>query len=356
VPHFYFYVVKKVDSMMGVNLFDAFNGKIHIGETRVFNIPAKPKSITTVSLDEFSTLLKEFGRLKGFRHKPEVDPKITSVQQKLWHPPIALREAISTELLCMEREDIIERIESSTWMSNLVVARKKDGNIRLCVNLEEVNKAVISTRYPSPTMDELASTLAGAKVFSKIDLKWGYLQMPLAESCRFVTAFVTHEGVFQFKTLPFGLLSAPSAYQQIIRKIIENIPGCVNILDDILVYARNMAEHDKILRRVLARLQQYNATVRADKCVIGASEVEFNGHRISAAGTLPLQSNVQGIMDMPTPVNAKQLLRWICTATYYMKFVPSFAEVATPLRALLKHDVAGHRRRTAKNHSTSSKK
>jgi len=79
--------------------------------------------------------------------------------------------------------DIIERIESSTWMSNLVVARKKDGNIRLCVNLKKVNKAVIPTRYPLPTMDELVSTPAGAKVFSKIDLKWGYLQVPLAESC-----------------------------------------------------------------------------------------------------------------------------------------------------------------------------
>jgi len=159
---------------MGVHLFDAFNGEIHIGETRVFNIPAKPKSTTTVSLDEFPTLLKEFGRLNGFRHKPEVDPKITPVQKKFWQPPIALREAISTELLRMKREDIIEQIESSTWMSNLVVARKKDGNIRLCVNLKEVNKAVIPIRYPLPTMDELASTLAGANVFSEIDLKWGW--------------------------------------------------------------------------------------------------------------------------------------------------------------------------------------
>jgi len=156
--------------------------------------------------------------------------------------------------------------------------------------------------------------------------------------------------------LPFGLSSVPSAYQQIIRKIIESIPAFVNILDDILVYARNMAEHDKILRLVLERLQQYNATVRADKCVIGASEVEFNGHWISAAGTLPLQSNVQGIMDMPTPVNAKQLLRWICTATYYMKFVPSFAEVATPLRAVLKHDAVWAWTSECQNHSTSSRK
>lgn len=338
LPEFRFYVVEKGDSMMGVNLFDAFDGQIHIGETRVMTIPVQLTSATTVSLNEFPTLLKEFGMLKGFQHTPEVDLNVPPVQQKFWHPPIALREAISTELQRMEREGIIERIESSPWMSNVVVAKKKDGNIRLCVNLKDVNKAVIPTRYPLPTMDELTSTLAGSKIFSKIDLKWGYLQVPLTESKRYLTAFVTHEGVFQFKSLPFGICSAPSAYQQIVRKIIENIPGCVNLLDDILIHARTVTEHDERLRQVLARLQHYNATVRASKCVLGVPEVEFNGHIVSANGIRPLQSNVQGIVDIPTPTNAKQLLRWICTTTYYMKFVPSFAEIATPLRALLKHD------------------
>jgi len=88
----------------------------------------------------------------------------------------------------------------------------------------------------------------------------------------------------------------------------------------------------------LSRLQAYNTTLRADKCIIGAPEVEFNGHRISAEGIRPLQSNVQGIMDIPVPNNAKQLTRFICTAAYYMKFVPSFAAIVTPLRDCLKQD------------------
>ena len=87
-----------------------------------------------MSLDEFPGLLKNFGALKVFQHKPAVDPTVTPVQQKLWHwhPPMAFRDDIAAELKRMEQEGIIERIESSPWMSSLVVAKKKDGNIRLC--------------------------------------------------------------------------------------------------------------------------------------------------------------------------------------------------------------------------------
>ena len=89
----------------------------------------------------------------------------------------------------------------------------------------------------------------------------------------------------------------------------------------------------------MKRLDKYNATVRTEKCVIGASEVEFNGHRISASGILPLTSNVSALMEIPVPNNQKQLLRFMCTATYYLKFVSGFASMAEPLRRLLKKDV-----------------
>ena len=97
-----------------------------------------------MSLDEFPGLLKNFGALKVFQHKPAVDPTVTPVQQKFWHPRMALRDNIAAELNRMEQEGIIERIASSPWMSHLVVA-KKDGNVRLCVNLTDFNKAIIPT-------------------------------------------------------------------------------------------------------------------------------------------------------------------------------------------------------------------
>jgi len=110
---------------------------------------------------------------------------------------------------------------------------------RLCVNLTAVNKALILDLYPLPTMDELTAKFTGSTVFSKIDLLWGYLQLPLSSDSRYLTAFVTQEGVRQFKSLPFGLATGPSAFHKVIRKILEGLDGCVSILDDILVYGRS---------------------------------------------------------------------------------------------------------------------
>jgi len=112
-------------------------------------------------------------------------------------------------------------------------------------------------------------TVGGATVFSKIDLKWGYLQLRLSKEARQLTAFVTHEGVFQFVRLPFGLATGLSAFQRVACKIMNGIDGCVNILDDILVWGggRKIAEHDERLRRVLRRLDKYNAMMTSASSV-----------------------------------------------------------------------------------------
>ena len=93
-------------------------------------------------------------------------------------------------------------------------------------------------------MEELTESIAGSTVFTKIDLLWGYTQLELAPESRFLTAVVTHVGVFQWKLVAFGLSSGLSAFQKIIAKIIEGLDGCTNILDDILVHGQNMEEHD----------------------------------------------------------------------------------------------------------------
>ena len=247
-----------------------------------------------------------------------------------------MRGLISDELKRMLETGVIERIESSPWISNIVTARKKDGGVRICVNMTAANQALIPERHPLPTMEELTAKVAGCTVFSKLDLLWGYTQLELDPEVRYLTAFVTHDGVFQFRTVVFGMSTGPSAFQSVIRKILDGLEGCTNILDDILVYGFGTVDHDNKLRKVLERLSRYNATVRADKCVIGQPEVEFNGHRVSAEGVRPLQSNVDAILNMPVPTDQRQLTRFLCTSAYYLKFLPRFADLCTPLRALLK--------------------
>ena len=317
---FSFFVTEQGESVMGIDLFDALGGSASFGPTTFVSDAHMTSSVSaamsSVSLDEFPSLVKVGGTLRGFVHRPRVNPSIAPVQQHFWHPPQAMREPIARELLRMEAEGVIERIEASPWTSNIVTARKKDNGIRLCVNLTDVKKALVPDRFPLPTMQELTEKIAGSTVFSKLDLRWGYTQLPLAEDCRYLTAFVSHIGLFQFRSLPFGLSSGPSAFQKVVATMLDGLSGCVNILDDILVYGKDMADHDVNLRHVLQRLVKHNATIRLDKCAIGKPEVDFNGHVLSAEGIRPLQSNVEALQRTPPPTNQHRLQRFVAAANY----------------------------------------
>ena len=120
--------------------------------------------------------------------------------------------------------------------------------------------------------------------------------------------------------------------------MIDGLPGCANILDDVIVFGRDTVEHDGRLCGVLDRLAKYGATLRAEKCALAQPEVDFNGHRISADGVRPLQSNVAALERIPSPSNQRQLSRFVGAATYYGKFIPHFAEICQPFRPLLKPD------------------
>ncbi|CAM4599766.1 unnamed protein product [Lepidochelys kempii] len=136
------------------------------------------------------------------------------VRQKLRHLPFSVREAVSEELRKLVQKDIIEEIDSSEWVSPIVVMLKKGGGIRLCVDLREPNKAIVMDSHPLPHIEEVFAELCGAKMFSNLDLQTAYYQVMLHEDSRDLTAFITHEGLFSFKHVPYSLASAPSAFQK----------------------------------------------------------------------------------------------------------------------------------------------
>ena len=133
---------------------------------------------------------------------------------------------------------MIEPIDSSPWISNLVVARRKSRDIRLCVDLKAVNKAIIPDKYPLPTIEELSAEFHHSTVFTKLDTRRSYQQYTMAEVSKYLTAFITPEGFFQYHRMPYGLSSAPSAFQKIISSVIIGIDGCINLLEDIVIDGR----------------------------------------------------------------------------------------------------------------------
>jgi len=216
--------------------------------------------------DDFQNIFKgALGVAQDFEHKVRVNMNVPPKQQKLRRLPLTMRDQVKNKIVELKKQGIIEKVESSEWVSPIVVAMKKDGDIRICVDLREVNRAVIPDTFPLPHLEDLLSSLSGATVFSKIDLKSAYHQIPLHEDSKHLTTFITHCGLYRYNRVCFGLASAPSAFQRIMSQVLEDLAGVLCYLDDILVFGSTVTEHDERLRAVLERIKSTGLTLN-DKC------------------------------------------------------------------------------------------
>ncbi|KAK3773161.1 hypothetical protein RRG08_013748 [Elysia crispata] len=148
----------------------------------------------------------------------------------MYRIPFSLRENVESKLEELERMDVIEKVESpSQWVSPVIVVPKPGGkDVRLVVDM----RAVMRERHPIPTVDEVLHDMNGAKVFSKLDLKYGYHQIELDPDSREITTFVTHKGLFRYKRLIFGINAASEKFQNIISQVLQGCEGAQNISDD----------------------------------------------------------------------------------------------------------------------------
>ena len=236
MPNFTIYVVQYGTSILGQDLFDKFN--LHIVDGNFLSIRAiapttnthhgpntsnltqPPNSSTTNHpvLQQFSSLLQAdpSKSIRGYAHKPIVNELLPPVAQPLRRVPLTLLSKVKEELDRMVPDGVLKHIEAADPVSNMVVAHKSNGAIRICVDFTNVNKAIVQDRYPLPTIDELAEFFAGSRVFSKIDLRWGNHQVKLHESSGHLTSMITPFGLYEWQRLPFGLCSAPSSFQKIV--------------------------------------------------------------------------------------------------------------------------------------------
>ena len=225
------------------------------------------ENLAPILQSKYPTVFVGVGKLKGYKLKLHVDPDVTPVAQKPRRVPFALREKVTSKVEDLIAKDIVERVNGPTsWVSLVVIAPKASGDIRLCVDMRKANAAIIRERIPFLTVDEVLENLKGSVVFSKLDLCLGFHQIELDEDSRDITTFATHDGLFRYKKLSFGVNSAPEKYQQLVRQVVSNINGFQNIADDLIVHGKNNEEHDRNLHRVLQRLEEKNLTLNPQKC------------------------------------------------------------------------------------------
>ena len=170
-------------------------------------------------LQDYPSLFTGIGNLKGTEIKLHIDETVTPVAQPARRIPFHMWQKVAAELESLEQQRIIEKVEGPTpWVSPLVTIPKKNGEVRLCVDMRIANKAIKRERHPSPTIDDLIHYLNGATVFSKLDLRSGYHQLSLAKESRYITTFATHKGLRRYARLNFGTNSASEIFQHAISE------------------------------------------------------------------------------------------------------------------------------------------
>ncbi|XP_041471762.1 uncharacterized protein K02A2.6-like [Lytechinus variegatus] len=289
---------------------------------------------------EFDGVFHGVGKLKGRQVRLAVNETVKPIAQPVRRTPFGLREKVETKIKELMELDIIEPVEHSTaWVSPVVIVPKPNDDIRSCIDMRRVNEAIQRERHPIPTVEEVLQELTASKIFSKIDLKWGYHQLELDANSRDVTTFVTHCGLYRYKRLLFGINAAPEIYQYEIHRVIQGIPGVANISDDIIVHARSREEHDVRLRAVLAKLGEAGLTVNAQKCKFGVTELDFMGHRLTSEGLNPAKAKVEAVANAREPQNETEMRSFLGLVNYCAKLIPNFATLSDPLRKLTRKDV-----------------
>ena len=190
-----------------------------------------------------------------------------------------LKDNVKAELCRMEEMGIITTVEQPTkWVNSVVVVRKPNGDVRICLDPVDLNKALKREHYPLKTVEEVASSMSEAKVFSTLDATSGFYQIKLAEESTLLTTFNTPFGRFKFERLRFGLVSAPEVFQRAVSEMLKDIEKCEVIVDDLLVWGKNTEDHGHTLKQVLKRAAENDLRFNEQKCKFQRLEVEYVGH------------------------------------------------------------------------------
>ena len=255
------------------------------------------------------------------------------IRKKPYGVPLALRDKVDQQINQLLQHGVI-RPSNSPWAFPLVVAKKKNGKLRLCVDYRLINAKTEKFYWPMGSIDDIFASLAKARYFSSLDISNAYHHIPVAEEDIPKTAFVWEKGVYEYGTLPFGLSNAPSYWSQLMSIVLNGVENAKSYLDDIILYTDTFEKHLETLKIVFDRIRKANLKLNKKKCEFIMESMKYLGHLLTIDGLKPDPDKVQVILDYESPKNVKEVRSFMGMANFFRRYLPDLAKQAKPLTRL----------------------
>jgi ribonuclease HI len=277
-------------------------------------------------------------------HSLNVEPGTRPVVQSMrtFHPEVEAQ--ITQEVKKLLSAGFIKPIQHPRWLSNIVPVKKKNGQIRCCVDFRNLNKACPKDEFPLPNMDLLIDSAAGHAMFSFMDGFSGYNQIFMSPKDAEKTAFRTPIGNFYYTVMPFGLKNAGATYQRTMTAMFHDMMHCEieDYVDDIVVKSKTRGDHFGILKNVFERCRLYKLKMNPLKCAFGVSAGKFLGFLVHQRGIDVDPARASAIATMKPPTTHKELKSFLGKLSYIRRFIPGLAAVTSTFAPLLKKGVPFH--------------
>ncbi|GKT24632.1 hypothetical protein ADUPG1_012796, partial [Aduncisulcus paluster] len=292
------------------------------------------------TLEKFSvvfeeTLPKEGAKLPPFHIDLVDEDQFTASKARYLSPP--MKKIVSDRIKELLDAGIIRPSESN-FASPIVIVKKRTGEYRMCVDYTLLNLNTRPLPYPIPFVEEILGQLADYSWFATLDLRSGFHQIKVKDDSIHKTAFVTHEGLFEFLRIPFGCKNSPTFFQMQMSRAFRDLRGkcCHIFIDDIVIFGKTIPEFIENLTRVMQRIMDLNLRVKGPKCIFGANKLEYLGREISSEGIRVARSRVTDILELKHPTNIRGI-RQICGLfNHYKKYIKGYAEIIEPIQAMLR--------------------
>ena len=269
---------------------------------------------------------------------PTVPGKTTFRRQ--YPLPFAQRDVVDAKIKAWLDDGVIEAVtERSTFNAPFFLVAKKDAagektDFRLCHDYRPLNAILVDDKWPLPQIGDIFWALAGAQVFTTVDLRQAYHRFPIAVADRHKTAFTWGQVQYQFRGAPFGLKLLPSQFQRVMSLLLDGLDFARCFIDDVVIFSKRREDHAGHVKQVLSKLNQAKLILNVEKSHFARLEISLLGFRLNPLGRKMDPARVAGVVDAPVPTTAKQLRSFLGMVSYLREHIPAVSTLTAPLDAI----------------------